>query len=494
MKHYLGVDIGTYETKGVITDGLGRIVAQASRAHQMLVPQPGWAEHRPEEDWWGDFVSVTQQMLAVSRIKPETIASIGCSAIGPCMLPVDRDGNPLMNGVLYGVDTRATLEIADLNAMIGEEVILDRCRNALSTQAAGPKILWLKRNRPEIYARAYKVLNSTSFVTHRLTGKFTIDHYSAGNSTPFYLPGKLGWSDELAPGVIDLNLMPELHWSTDIIGHVTKAAADATGLAAGTPVIAGTIDAAAEAVSVGVTEPSQMMMMYGSTIFIIEITAEPISDKNLWYAPWLFPGQHAAMAGISTTGTLTHWFRRVAAQDLEPADAIRILNEEAQASPPGANGLVLLPYFSGALTPLFDAKAKGLIFGLDLTHTRGDMFRAALEGIALATRHILETYAEAGQSPRSIHAVGGGTKSTVWREATSNACNVSQVLREKSWGASFGDAFLAALAVGDVKPGDMAQWNPAVAEIKPDPATRGLYDAQYRRFRALYEATRPLLG
>jgi len=184
----------------------------------------------------------------------------------------------------------------------------------------------------------------------------------------------------------------------------------------------------------------------------------------------------------------------VAAQDLEPADAIRILNEEAQASPPGANGLVLLPYFSGALTPLFDAKAKGLIFGLDLTHTRGDMFRAALEGIALATRHILETYAEAGQSPRSIHAVGGGTKSTVWREATSNACNVSQVLREKSWGASFGDAFLAALAVGDVKPGDMAQWNPAVAEIKPDPATRSLYDAQYRRFRALYEATRPLLG
>ena len=489
MKHYLGVDAGTYETKGVITDAEGRIVAQASRPHQMLVPQAGWAEHRAEEDWWGDFVFVTQQMLAQSRIDPKSIAGIGCSAIGPCMLPVDSDGTPLMNGVLYGVDTRATREIADLNALIGEDVILERCRNALSTQAAGPKILWLKRNRPEIYARTHKVLNSTSFIVHRLTGSFTIDHYSAGNSTPFYLADALDWSDELAPGIIDIDLMPVLHWTTDIVGHVTKAAAEATGLCAGTPVIAGTIDAAAEAVSVGVTDPGHMMVMYGSTIFIIEITADRIGDKSLWYSPWLFPGQHAAMAGISTTGTLTHWFRRVAAQELDPAAAIGILNAEAEASPPGANGLVVLPYFSGALTPLFDAHAKGLIFGLDLTHTRGDMFRAALEGIAQATRHIIETYAAAGHPPQSIYAVGGGTKSKVWRQATSDTCNIKQMLREKSWGASFGDAFLVALALGDAKPGDMAKWNPVIAEIVPDQATREIYDRQYTVFRGLYEST-----
>ena len=181
------------------------------------------------------------------------------------------------------------------------------------------------------------------------------------------MPDRLDWSDELAPGLIDIDLMPDLHWTTDIVGHVTKAAADATGLAAGTPVIAGTIDAAAEAVSVGVTEPGHMMMMYGSTIFIIEITAEPISDKRLWYAPWLFPGQHAAMAGVSTAGTLTHWLRRLTAGGLDSGEAIRILNAEAEASPSGANGLVVLPYFSGALTPLFDPNAKGMIFGLDLT-------------------------------------------------------------------------------------------------------------------------------
>lgn len=490
MKHFLGVDVGTYETKGVISDASGNIVASAARPHQMLVPQPGWAEHRPEEDWWGDFVFVTARMLAESRIDPKSIAGIGCSAIGPCMLPVDRDGNPLMNGVLYGVDTRATREIADLNALAGELAILERCRNALTTQAAGPKILWLKRNRPDVYAKTHKVLNSTSFITHRLTGAYTIDHYSAGNSTPYYVPDRLDWSDELAPGTIDLSMLPDLRWTTDIVGAVTRRAAAVTGLAEGTPVIAGTIDAAAEAVSVGVTDPGQMMVMYGSTIFIIEITAEPIRDRRLWYAPWLFKGQHAAMAGISTTGTLTHWFRRVAAQDLAPADAIRILNEEALVSPPGANGLVMLPYFSGALTPLFDPEAKGLLFGMNLTHTRGDLFRAALEGVAQATRHIFETYAEAGHPPHEVFAVGGGTRSKVWSQATSDSCNTVQKLRQKTWGASFGDAFLAALAVGDARPGDMETWNPVIDRLEPEPANRATYDRLYQRFRGLYEATK----
>ena len=492
MKHYLGVDIGTYETKGVITDGEGRIVAQAARPHQMLVPQPGWAEHRPEEDWWGDFVFVTRKMLEDSGIAPKSIAAIGCSAIGPCVLPVDRDGEPLMNGILYGVDTRATKEIDRLNDIIRPETVLKRCRNALTTQAGGPKILWIEANRPEVFARAHKMLNSTSFVVHRLTGAFTLDHYSAGSYSPYYLPDKLAWSDELEPGTVDLDLMPDLLWTTDIAGHVTKAAAEATGLAVGTPVIAGTIDAAAEAVSVGVTDPGQMMVMYGSTIFIIEITGKPVDDGRLWYSPWLFRGQHAAMAGISTTGTLTNWLRKLTAGDLPPADAIRILNAEAEASPPGARGIAVLPYFSGALTPLFDADARGAVFGLDLTHTRGDLFRAALEGIAQATRHIFETYAGAGQTPSEVFAVGGGTKSGVWSQATSDTCNATQKLRKKTWGASFGDAFLAALAVGDARPGDMAKWNPVTREIKPDPANRALYDAAYRRFRGLYEATKPL--
>ncbi len=146
--------------------------------------------------------------------------------------------------------------------------------------------------------------------------------------------------------------------------------------------------------------PGDMMLMYGSTIFIILITAERVKDGRLWYAPWLFPGQHAAMSGLATSGTLTHWFRDQLARDLDPATAFVTLTAEAEASPPGARGLVVLPYFSGERTPIHDPHAKGMLFGLDLTHTRGDIYRALLEGNAYATRHILDTYAELGVPPQ----------------------------------------------------------------------------------------------
>jgi len=164
MKHYLGVDIGTYETKGVLVDGSGEIVGQAARGHKMIVPQPGWAEHRAREDWWGDFVYVTRKLLAETGIDPKSIRAVACSAIGPCMLPVDAAGEPLCNAVLYGVDTRAAREIEQLGERIGSETILERCGNALTSQSVGPKILWLKTRRPEVYAKSAKFLNSTSYV------------------------------------------------------------------------------------------------------------------------------------------------------------------------------------------------------------------------------------------------------------------------------------------------------------------------------------------
>ncbi len=162
MRHYLGIDIGTFESKGVIVDDEGRVVASASRPHKMLVPQPGWAEHRPKQDWWGDFTFICKKMLADSGIAPETIRAVGTSAIGPCMLPVDANGEALNNAALYGVDTRAAAEIEELNAAIGADRILDLCGNALTSQAVGPKILWLKKNRPDIYAKAAKIVTSTT--------------------------------------------------------------------------------------------------------------------------------------------------------------------------------------------------------------------------------------------------------------------------------------------------------------------------------------------
>ncbi len=491
MTYTLGVDVGTFESKGVLVDAAGGIVAQASKPHRMLTPRPGWAEHRADEDWWGDFVHIARALPAESRVDPKAIRAVAASAIGPCMLPVDAEGRPLMNAVLYGVDGRAEVEVRELTDRIGEDVLLDRCGNALTSQSVGPKILWLRRNRPEVFAETAKVLTSTSYLVFRLTGEFVIDHYTAANFSPLYVVDRLDWSEELADDIIGPEKLPRLMWSGEIAGAVTAKAAAETGLAEGTPVICGTVDAAAEAVSVGVAKPGDMMMMYGSTIFMIGLTGGRVTDPRLWYAPWLFEGRHASMAGLATSGTLTHWFRDQMARDLDPQTAFATLAEEAAASPPGANGLVFLPYFSGERTPIHDAHAKGVWFGLNLTHQRGDLYRALIEGIVYGARHVTDTYAEAGQAPKRLLAVGGGVKNALWLQAMSDVTGIDQVVAAKTVGASYGDAFLAAMAVGGAEAGDIAAWNPAekVVRATADPA----YERNYTVFRDLYEATKGLM-
>lgn len=491
-RYYLGIDIGTFESKGVLVNAAGEIVAQASRPHKMLVPQPGWAEHDPEQDWWGDFCFVSKTLIADSGVDPKSIRSVGTSAIGPCMLPVDADGNPLMNGVLYGVDTRSLKEINELTASIGADRILDICGNALTSQSIGPKILWLRNNRPDVYDSAAKIVTSTTFLVHRLTGNWVVDHYTAANTSPLYDVGKLAYTDELAPDIVPLDKLPRPVWSTDIAGQVTANAANATGLAEGTPVICGTIDASAEAFSVGVLSAGDMMVMYGSTIFIIQLTEQRVRDPRLWYAPWMFPDQHASMSGLATSGTLTHWFRDEFAKELDTASAFATLAEEAALSPAGANGLIMLPYFSGERTPIHDPQAKGVLFGLNLTHKRGDIYRALIEGIAYGTNHIFETYAEAGSAPRRLMAVGGGTKNRLWLEATSHITGLGQILARHTIGASYGDACLAAIGRGDADRGTILHWNPAEANVES--VANAAYVRNYQIFKALYQNTRHLMA
>ena len=487
----LGIDIGTFESKGVLVDAAGHVLAQAARAHEMIVPRAGWAEHRAQEDWWGDFVFITRALLAQSGVDPADIKCVAASAIGPCMLPLDAGGQPLMNGVLYGVDTRAAEEIDLLNAQIGAETILQRCGNALTSQAVGPKILWLRRQRPELWAKTAKIVTATTYLTWKLTDRFVVDHYTASTFAPLYDIVRQDWCCDLAD-ICPAAMLPNLMWSGEIAGHVTEDAARETGLAVGTPVTCGTIDAAAEAVSVGVAGPGDMMMMYGSTIFIIQIAQKRLTDPRLWHAPWLVAGQHAAMAGLATSGTLTHWFRDQFARDLPKETAFATLTAEAESTPPGANGLICLPYFSGERTPIHDSRAKGAFFGLNLTHDRGAMYRAALEGIASATRHITDTYVEAGSPPRRVLAVGGGTKNKPWMQATSDLTGLDQSVCAITTGASYGDAYLAALAVGLAHPGDIARWNPVAYTVPAQ--SHAAYTRQYPIFRALYAQTKDLMA
>ncbi len=490
MTFTLGIDIGTFESKGVIVDGTGTVIGSAARPHDMIVPRAGWAEHRAEEDWWGDFVHIARELLDRTGVDPASIDAVAASAIGPCMLPVDDQGQPLMNAVLYGVDTRASQEIDLLDEEFGKERILEVSGNSLTSQSVGPKILWLRRQRPEVFARTARILTSTSYIVFRLTGNQVIDHYTAASFGPLYDVARADWCSDFADRIIAPERLPRLLWSTDIAGRITSEAARETGLAEGTPVTAGTIDAAAEAVSVGTRRIGDMMMMYGSTVFMIQLTSERVRDGRLWYAPWLVPGSHASMAGLATSGTLTHWFRDQLARDLDRDEAFSELAREAANSPPGANGLVMLPYFSGERSPIHDPLAKGCLFGLNLTHTRGDIYRALLEGIACGTAHVFETYRSAGQSPRRVLAVGGGVRNETWLQATSDIGEVPQVICENTLGACYGDAFLAACAAGSAVPEDIDRWNPENRTIAP--CVREIHRHQYRQFRALYAQTRDI--
>jgi xylulokinase len=309
MRYLLGVDIGSYSSKGVLLDEKGEITAVAQRKHEMQVPGSGLAEQDAEQDWWAGFCELAKQLIAQSGIDPANIAAVACSGIGPCVLPIGKDNEPLRTAILYGIDTRAQLEIEELNKELGEQRIFDQCGNALTTQSVGPKIRWLAKNEPEIYAKTRKIVGCSSYLVFKLTGRWVVDHYSASCYTPCYDLATLGWDTEKTSPICPVEWLPDIIWTSEIAGTINDAAAAATGLKAGTPVIAGTIDSASEAVSVGVQSPGDLMIMYGTTAFFIQVNRELSIDTRCWAAPFLFPGTWSTMGGLATAGALTHWFR-----------------------------------------------------------------------------------------------------------------------------------------------------------------------------------------
>ena len=494
----LGIDIGTYESKGVLTTITGEVIAQVAVPHQLLFPRAGWAEHDPELTWWGDFCTITKQLLSTPGVVAADIKGVGISAIGPDVLPIDENFNPLRMGILYGVDTRAVKEIDELNAKFGEDEIFNATANCLSSQSTGPKILWIKNNEPEVYKRARWFVDATTFIVARLTSRVVIDHFSAGCMVPMYDPWKNKWSDRFCKDFVNLEQLPEILWSHELAGRVTSKASELTGLAEGTPVSVGTIDAGAEALSVGVTKPGEMMMMYGSTIFMIQVTDnDQAREKRLWAGPYLFPGTWCLLAGMATSGSLTRWFRDqfapelVAAEKSGGASAYAELVKEAAETKPGAEGVIVLPYFSGERTPVMDPRAKGMIFGLSLTHTRGHIFRAILEGMGHGVKQHVDLFTSIGARPKTIKSVGGGTKNSIWLQAISDISGVPQEVAPLTFGASYGDALLAGVAVGLVSsPEEIRTWQGKARIISPDEKLTETYRPLSEIYTSLYDATK----
>ena len=479
MSLLLGVDIGTSSSKGVLTTPDGAVVATAVREHTVSRPHPGWAEHDARDVWWEGFATVTRELLPQTGGAP--VAAIGISGIGPCALPATAAGEPLRPAILYGVDTRATREIGELTSRYGAEAIVERGGSPLTTQAVGPKLAWLVRNEPEVWKRTRRLFMAGSYLVHELTGEYVLDHHSASQSSPLYdsrAHAWIGdWAAEIAPG-LDL---PPLLWPGEIAGTVTTAAAERTGLRAGTPVIAGTIDAWAESVSVGVNAPGDVMVMYGTTMFLVEVLAKRLTAPGLWGTVGVTPGTYDLAAGMATSGAVTDWLRQLTGAAYEE------LTEEARAAGPGAGGLLMLPYFAGERTPLFDPDARGLVLGLTLHHGRGHLYRAALEGTAFGVRHNLEEMRSAGGEAVRLVAVGGGTKGGLWTRIVSDVLGRPQVVPSVTIGACYGDALLAARAAGL---SDGEGWNPVADTVEPDPVAGKVYDGLYELYRGLYPATR----
>jgi xylulokinase len=494
----MGIDIGTSGSKGVLVTLDGAIVAEHSVLHGLDIPRPGWAEHDADRVWWHDFCLISRALLQKAHLQSGQLVGVGCSAIAPTMLPLDEWGRPLRPAILYGIDTRAAVEIEELTGILGEQPIFERTGQYLTSQSVGPKVLWYRRNEPELYQRTRKVVTAATYLVYRLTGRFVVDNYVAPYFTPFFDVQKLAWNPEFTEPVCPLDWLPENLWATDVAGLVTPQASEETGLPVGTPVAVGTADAAAEAISAGAIDPGDLMVMYGTTMFLIQALDSYRRHPHLWASVYCIPGQAALAAGLSTAGALLRWFRDELGQAEHGAEqesginAYTLLSSQAAQIPAGSNGLVTLPYFSGERTPINDPYARGLLMGLTLAHGRAHIYRSCLEGIACGLRHNIETMAEVGAVPTRVIAVGGGTQDPLWLQICSDVTGLSQDVPEKTVGAAYGDAYLAGYAAGLFKDAQLLrkQWVKIDRTIAPDPLVKPVYDRLYEIYRQLYQQTR----
>jgi len=481
MRCTLGVDIGTSSSKGVLVAADGSILATATRAHDVDRPHSGWVE-MDANVWWAEFVDIARELLTA---QPDAeIVAVGVSGMGPCVLLADEDDEPVRPAILYGVDTRSAAQIARLTAELGADEITRVGGSSLTSQAAGAKMAWVADEEPEAWDRAKRLFMPASWLARKLTGAYVLDHQSASQTSPLYDIENERWHDPWWSAYAPSIEQPPLAWAGDIAGVVTAAASGLTGIPVGTPVITGTIDAWSEAVSVGAHGVGDLMLMYGTTMFLVVTVAETLRTPSMWTTAGAFAGTRNLAGGMSTSGALTAWLK-----DFTGTDYPRLLAEAAESGP-GARGLLMLPYFAGERTPIQDPDARGVIAGLTLRHGRGDLYRAALEATALGVRHNVETMRAAGADIRRIVAVGGGTQGRLWLQIVSDATGLVQEVPATTIGASYGAAFLAASAVTveHERPG-IDDWNPVIDRIEPDPANRDVYDDLFDRYLRLYAGT-----
>lgn len=498
--YFMGIDTGTNSSKGVLIDEQGNVLAVHTTSHAMTNPAPNHFEHDAEKDWWGDFCTISKALIEKSGVDPRAIKAVGSSALGADCLPVDENCNPLRKAILYGIDARATDEMAQLTERYGEEQIRKWYGRPLCSSDVMPKILWIKNKEPEVYAKAHKFVTGSTYITAKLTGNYVVDRFlGLASFNPLYDPKTWEPVPEYCEGICRPDQLAKVQEAAAIAGYVTAEAAKETGLAEGTPVTTGTDDSGAEAISCGVVKPGQMMVQLGSSIYMILGTEGLVDDERLWREEFIVPGLCDISAGTNAAGSLTKWYRDALypeAMALEKAggpDAYQTMMAGVAEIAPGSDGLITLPYFAGERTPVNDPDARGILCGLTLAHTRTHMYRSALESVGFSVAQQIGMMREHENVPIDrIIFVGGGTQNPLWMQIITDILGIPVSTPAVTIGACFGDALMAALAVQHPGFEDYSKLTRFVKEgitYTPNAENHKVYAEYQKLYNALYAAT-----
>jgi xylulokinase len=485
MKYLLGVDIGTSACKTALFDRDGRTIAQANADYQVSYPHPGWAEQQPE-CWWAAVCDTIRQITGL--IDPGDIAGIGVDGQGWAAVAVDREGRVLCPTPIW-MDTRSEECCHDVEKAISADMLFSISGNPLKPSYTLPKILWYKKHLPDVYRNTYKILQSNSFAVYRMTGKLTQDMSQAYGYQCFDMRKGIWDIDALRTVGIRPDMIPELTACHNIVGTVTKEASALTGLLQGTPVVAGGLDAACGSLGAGVYCSGQTQEQGGQAGGMSICINKYCADVRLILGFHVVPGLWLLQGGSVGGGGALKWLKGIIS-----AYSFEEMSAEAEKIPPGSEGLVFLPYMAGERSPLWDANAKGVYFGLDYQKTRGHMVRACMEGTAFALRHNIETAKEAGAEVAEMHAMGGAAGSLVWTQMKSDITGKRILVPTAETATTLGAALLAGVGTGFYA--DFSDAVNATVRIRRahDPAGNAAYEKGYQMYRQLYPHLKDLMG
>jgi xylulokinase len=448
----IGIDIGTTSTKAVAFDCQGRMLAEASQEYPTSYPQPNWAEQNPD-DWWQATCIVLNKLFAQNEIDAHAVAGVGISGQAPALVAVDKKGQPLHPALIW-LDRRSEPECDWLHERVGEDNISRVNGGRIDPYYLAPKLLWYKTHLPALYRQTHQFLQANGYIVHKLCERFSMD-LSHGPLTQLFDSAQGTWSTPLVERMqIDPVKLPPLFACAAVVGEVTSKAAAATGLVAGTLVVAGLVDGAAAGLEAGLVKVGDAVEMTGQSTVLMICSDRPYLGKDLIPLGHAMPGQYLVVGAQVASGGALRWFRDQLGEPerLEAArlgiDPFELLSKAAEQSPPGANRLLFLPYLYGERSPIWDSDARGVFFGLSLATQKADMVRAIMEGAAFGLRHNVEAAAAGGFPLANLACVGGGARSAVWNQIKVDVLNQPIRLPQAATGAPLGDAIVAAVGAG----------------------------------------------